>query len=84
MYYHWRESSVIQKVLFVAGLISIAASSLLIIADEADVLETTVICRALQAIWYFGVGCIHKNQWMRLPWFILAGLYSLLFLWGVF
>ena len=76
--YSWKEMSMIQKVLVVAGWISIVAWFVLTIVDEVGVLETTVICRALQAIWCLGLGCMHKKRWMRAMWYVIAGWYCAL------
>ena len=82
--YSWSEMSIIQKMLFVAGWISVAAWFVLTILDENGIVEATVVCRALQVIWGLGMGCTQKERWMRVLWYIIAGMGFALCLWALF
>ena len=82
--YSWKEMSMIQKVLVVAGWISIVAWFVLAIVDEVGVLETTVICRALLVICSVINGCMQKKRWSRVLWYVMAGGWFILFLRALF
>ena len=82
--YNWREMSVIQRVLWVAGWISVAAWFVLSILDENGVMEATAVCRALQVMWGIGMGCTQKKRWMRVLWYVTAGMWFTLCLRALF
>ena len=80
----WSEMSLIQKMLFVAGLISAAAWLVLIILEENGVMEVTAAKHALYAIWCVGAGCTQKKRWLRVLWYVLAGMWFALCLRALF
>ena len=82
--YNWREMSVIQRVLWVAGWISVADWFVLPILDENGVMEATAVCRALHVIWGLGMGCTRKKRWTRVLWYVFAGMWFALCLRALF
>jgi hypothetical protein len=79
----WNEMSVIQRVLTVVGWISIPTWFVLTILDESGVVETTNICRLLMALWAIGTGCMQKWRWVRVLYYIMAGLWLALVVRGL-
>ena len=73
--YTWSELTVIQKILCVAGWVSIGAWLVLIGLNEAGILEASALCYALQGAWSFSNGCIYKNRWLSALWYVFAGMW---------
>ena len=80
----WSEMSLIQKMLFVAGWISVAVWLVLTILDENGVVKATAARHALYAIWCVGAGCTQKKRWLRVLWYVLAGMWFALCLRALF
>ena len=79
----WNEMTVIQRVLAVIGWISIPTWLILTILDESSIVEATNVCHLLIALWSIGTGCTQKMRWMRVMYYILAGLWLALFVRGL-
>ena len=81
----WSRMSPSQKILYVAGIICVAACLALSILNEIGTIKNAgLLFRVLQVVWCVCMGYTQENRFWKVVWYILAGLWLLLCLWMLF